>query len=229
MTAQLNGSNTVSSVGGTVLTEAVDQRARQQLEVLGEAAVEAGALVDREVVAVDPVPVSGDDDARVPRRGRPPSTPHSAGGLRGDLLDAADDLVTGDRGELAAPGGVDVALEVVDVAVAQTGGLDPHHRAPGLRVGHREVAHLPGLVTVEDDCPAHGALLRSGPSASGTARRARRPGVGEGLAAPLVQVDQVDVRHLCPPGCRRRPETPAPSQSRSTRRTGARSRPSLPW
>ena len=54
VTAQLNGSKMVSSSAGQIVAEAEHRRAGQQLEVLGEPAVETRALVDREVVAVDP-------------------------------------------------------------------------------------------------------------------------------------------------------------------------------
>src|SRR6185503_11955696 len=118
--------------------------------MLGEPAVETRALVGREVVAVDAVAVGGDHDVAhrdpVPFLDAPLRR-----GFGTDPRDAPDDLVAGDRRELAAPSGVDMAAEVVDVAVTQTGRLDPHHRAARLRVGHDELTQLPRLVAVEDD------------------------------------------------------------------------------
>ena len=157
-------------LGGAILAEAVHHRPGQQLQVFGKAAMEARALVDRKVVAVDPVAVRSDDDVA---HGDAVTLVHTPLlGSRGvDLLDAPDDLVTGNRGKLAAPRGVDVALEVVDVAVAEARRLHPHHRAPGLGVGDGKVAHLPRLVAVEHDCAAHGRTSSRMAVARSTARR----------------------------------------------------------
>ena len=96
-------------------------------------------------------------------------------GFGTDALDAPDDLVTGDRRELAAPSRVHVTAEMVDVAVTQAGGFDPHHRAARLRVRHGEITQLPGLVAVEDDGAArlttHGMTSSRSAFARGTARR----------------------------------------------------------
>ena len=63
----------------------------------------------------------------------PSSTPHSsaASGVMVSIL--PDDLVAGDRRVRAALGRVHPTLEVVEVAVAQAGGLDSQHRATRLR------------------------------------------------------------------------------------------------
>jgi hypothetical protein len=68
-----------------------------------------------------------------------------------------------------------MAAEVVDVAVTQTGRLDPHHRAARLRVGHDELTQLPRLVAVEDDratlLATHATTSSRSALARGTARR----------------------------------------------------------
>ena len=81
--------------GRPVLAQPVDERPRQQLEVLREPAVQPGALVDRVVVAVDAVPLWGKHDVAHGDAVTLGDAPLRRG-LRADLVDAADDLVAGD-------------------------------------------------------------------------------------------------------------------------------------
>ena len=61
VTAQLSGSKTVSSSAGTS-SAGGRPSIREQFEVFGEAAVQARAFVNGEIVPVDAVARGGDDD-----------------------------------------------------------------------------------------------------------------------------------------------------------------------
>ena len=79
-----------------------------------------------------------------------------------------------------------MATEVIDVTVADAGGLDTHHSTAWLRIGYWEVAHLPGFVSVEHDSTTHISTLSRSFVAFPTARRVASHGPSDSMAGPTI-------------------------------------------